>query len=221
MAPNRKKRSTFGRKKPSSNNRKFRSEKLMVVPPIYPNKPIRRTVRFVSTAAFAGQTFTQQDLYSQFLTVVAVTGNAISFADMVRIRGIKIWIQNFVTPGAQFTIQPLSGDVNNQFASPERTYTLVSSSSAQPSFLHIKPKGKDDPLGGWKESNNVNFAQTMLVASWTGGLGLTIDFDFDVILNTVGGPNGYAVITTTTVLGTLGGRGIFGGNMNISGSNQL
>jgi hypothetical protein len=187
---------------------------------IQPN-PIRRiTKRWVSTAAFAAQTFTQSDLYNQFLVVVATTGNAIPYADMIRIRKIRAFVQG--AAGAAFTIQPLSGDVNNQFASPERTYTIQCNNPSAPcQSLVIKPRGPDDPLGGWKETSNAGFATALLVASWVNGTtGLTIEMDFDYIENWIGGPNGYAVLTTTTVLGTIGGRTILS-NMNVSGSNQL
>jgi hypothetical protein len=173
----------------------------------------------VSTAVFAGQTFTQADLYNQFLVVVATTGNAISYADMVRIRKIKIYVQG--QAGIAFTLQPLNADVNNQFASPERTWTVQCQNASAPTqSLTIKPSGPMDPLGGWKETSNAGFATALFVASWNGTTGLTIDITFDYIENVVGGPNGYAVVTTTTTLGTVGGRPILG-SMNVLGSNQL
>jgi hypothetical protein len=186
---------------------------------IRPNPFRSITKRWVSTTAFAAQTFTQSDLYNQFLVVVATTGNAIPYVDMVRMKKIKIFVQG--QAGNSFTIQPLSADVNNQFASPERTWTIQCNNASAPTqSLMIKPKGPEDPLGGWKETNNVNFAETLFVASWTGALGLTIDISFDYIENVIGGPNGYAVITSTSTLGTVGGRTILS-NMNVSGSNQL
>jgi hypothetical protein len=194
---------------------------LVRIPRFLQPNPIRRIMkRWVSTAAFSAQTFTQSDLYNQFLVVVATTGNAVPFADMVRIRKIRAFVQG--TAGAAFTIQPLSGDVNNQFSSPERTYTIQCSNASAPTqSLVIKPRGPDDPLGGWKETSNAGFATALLVASWQNGTtGLTIEMDFDYIENWIGGPNGYAVLTTTTTLGTVGGRTILS-NMNVSGSNQL
>jgi len=187
---------------------------------IQPN-PVRRVKkRWISTAAFSAQTFTQSDLYNQFLVVVATTGNAIPFVDMVRIRKIEVYVQG--AAGTTFTIQPLDADVNNQFASPERTWTIQCSSNAAPTqSLTIKPKGGMDPLGGWKETSNAGFATSLFTATWANGTtGLTIDISFEYIENFVGGPNGYAVLTTTTVLGTVGGRSILS-NMNVSGSNQL
>jgi len=173
----------------------------------------------VSTAAFAAQTFTQADLYNQFLVVVATTGNAVPYVDMVRLKRLKAYVQG--QAGNAFTIQPLDADVNNQFASPERTWTIQCQNASAPTqSLVVKPKGPMDPLGGWKETSNAGFATALFVASWSGGMGLTIDITFDYIENVVGGPNGYAVVTTTSVLGTVGGRTIFS-NMNVLGSNQL
>jgi hypothetical protein len=175
--------------------------------------------RWVSTAAFAAQTFTQADLYNQFLVVVATTGNAVSYADMVRIVKIEAFVQG--QAGNEFVIQPLNADVNNQFASPERTFTIqCQNASTATQSLRLYPKGPMDPLGGWKESSNAGFATPLFTATWTGTLGLTLDITFDYIENFIGGPNGYAVVTTTTVLGTVGGRTILS-NMNVSGSNQL
>jgi hypothetical protein len=194
---------------------------LVRIPRFLKPNPVRRILkRWVSTAAFSAQTFTQADLYNQFLVVVATTGNAISYADMIRIRRITCFVQG--SAGAAFTIQPLSGDVNNQFASPERTYTIQCNNPNAPAqSLRLKPMGPEDPLGGWKETSNAGFATPLFTASWVNGTtGLTIELDLEYIENWIGGPNGYAIVTTTTVLGTIGGRTILS-NMNVSGSNQL
>jgi hypothetical protein len=193
----------------------------VVIPKFIRPNPFRRiTKRWVSTAAFAAQTFTQSDLYNQFLVVVATSGNAVPYADMVRIVKLRAYIQG--AAGALFTLQPLNADVNNQFASPERTWAIQCQNASAPTqSLVIRPTGPSDPLGGWKESSNVNFAETLFVASWQNGTtGLTIDITFDYIENVVGGPNGYAVLTSTSTLGTVGGRSILS-NMNVIGSNQL
>jgi hypothetical protein len=186
---------------------------------IFPNLPRKVTYRYTNTGAIAGQTFALADGHNQFLTVVATTGNAISFVDMWRIRRIQLWS---IGSGVVTTIQPLSGDINNAFNSPERTFALSPIGTSQPGYLSIRPRGPQDPLGGWKETNNVNFAETLFVLSCTGGAGaLIMDIDFEFVLNIVGGPNGYAVITSTTVLGTLGSVKPLGGLMQLVGSNQL
>jgi hypothetical protein len=195
--------------------------KIEKIPPRLLPNPIRKAIRRYSTAtSFSAQTWTQSTLYNQFLTVVAVSGNAISFADMVRIKRIKAWVFGM---GSDLVIQPTNADVNNQFASPERTYTASCVSTAFPAVLVIKPNKVNDPLGGWKETNNVNFAEILLVlnfaASTTGGF-LVLDFEYEYIENIVGGPNGYAVITSTTVLGTMGSVVPFA-PLFIVGSNQL
>jgi hypothetical protein len=187
---------------------------------LYPN-PIRKAVRRYSTAtAFSAQTITQSTLYNQFLTVVATTGNAIPFADGVRIRKICAWVFGM---GSNFVIQPTNGDVNNQFSSPERTYTAQCLSDAYPAKLVLKPKNSADPLGGWKETNNNNFAEVLAVLNFASG-GVTpfliLDIHFEYVENIVGGPNGYAVITSTTTIGTLGSVTPFN-PLFIVGSNQL
>jgi hypothetical protein len=112
---------------------------------IQPN-PVRRIKkRWVSTAAFAAQTFTQADLYNQFLVVVATTGNAVPYADMVRIRKIEVYCQG--AAGTTFTIQPLNADVSNQFASPERTWTIQCSTNNAPTQSLIKTKRVNGSFG--------------------------------------------------------------------------
>jgi hypothetical protein len=190
------------------------------IPKFIRANPIRSIKkRWVSTAAFAGQTFTQSDLYNQFLVVVATTGNAIPFVEMVRIKKITAFVQGIA--GTELVIQPLDADVSNQFASPERTWTIQCQNASAPTqSLSFGPRGPTDPLGGWKSTTNVGFATPLFTVTWTGTTGLTLDIDFEYIENWVGGPNGYAVVTTTTVIGTVGGRTILS-SMNVSGSNQL
>lgn len=196
--------------------------KIEKIPPkVYPN-PIRSvTRRYETNTAFSAQTFTQSTLYNQFLmVVVAATGNAISYADMVRIKKIKAWVFGF---GSSFEIQPLTGDIQNQFCSPERTFSANCISTAFPATLVVKPRNGQDPLGGWKESNTTNFAQTLLLLNFAvgpAGGSLILDVSYDYIENIVGGPNGYGMITSTLVLGTMGSVTPFA-PLVVSGSNQL
>lgn len=198
-----------------------KSVKLQIerIPPRLLPNPVRQAVRrYINNAAFTSQTFTQSTLYDQFLMVVAVTGNAISYADMVRIRKIKIWLRGV---GAYATLQPLAGDPNNVFCSPERTYTVDVASDAFPSTLVVKPRGGVDPLGGWKETNNAGFAQTLMILGTSAAAGnFIMDVHYEYVENIVGSPNGYAKITSTTTLGSMGSVTPFVG-LQVAGSNQL
>jgi len=208
------------RKKLSTKKGARPSQVSIPIPPRLQPNPVRKIVkRYTNNATFGGQTFTQADLYNQFLIVVATTGNCVPYVDMVRIRKIRVWSYG---TGSLTVLQPLDGDVNNQFASPERTYSITPLGTAQTGYMEIRPRGSTDPLGGWKETSNVNFAQTLFTLTTTCTAGnLIIDVLYEYIENCVGGPNGYAFLSSTTVLGTVGGEKWAGGAMVVVGQNAL
>lgn len=164
--------------------------------------------------------FNTADGHSQFLVVVALTGNAVPIVDMWRIRKIKIWNSNRSQDVLLSTLAQSS--VQNGVNSRERSVLAQRAlGDTQPTTCTVTPTGQSDPLGYWYETSTLNPGQNLFSVTTNALTDVVMDIWFEYILNWVGIANGYAVVTTTTTLGTLGAVSPLGGKFRPANVNVL
>lgn len=185
------------------------------------SQPVSRAHRrFNLVGAGTTNVFNTADGHGQFLVVVAVTGNAVPWVDMWRMRKIKIWNSNrsndvVLTALSQSTVQ-------NGVNSRERTVCAQRAlGDTQPTVCEITPTGPSDPLGFWYETSTLNSGQNLFTVTTTALTDVVMDIWFDYIVNVVGVANGYAIVTTTSSLGTLGAIQPVGGKFRPANINVL
>jgi len=84
----------------------------------------------------------------------------------------------------------------------------------------------DSPLGSWHKTSTTNFAGSLFILNinQNGGTNnkvVTMDIEFEYILNLVGLPQGYTIAGAGLTAGTLGGANIMGSNMSLRDINIL
>jgi len=195
-------------------------------PPSYNATPIQRTRRrFVSNenVAITNLTFNLATGHRQFTCVTVASTSGVSYADCWRIRKISVWTINYIDNATTATLIPVGADTSdNSFVDREAVFECTSRSEADPGHMSIKP-ALDTPLGSWHRTNNTNASGTLFIlnvdyggASSGNWATVTVDIEFDYVLNVYGAPQGYAPSTTSAVLGSLGGQ-----NLTIGGSAAL
>lgn len=201
-------------------------------PPDYNASPTyccRRRFASGTATAITNQTFTLASGHDQFLEVINVAGLATCFVDMWRIKRIFVWCNNFEEHSTTVSILPVGADIDsNSFNDREAVFTCSSRGVALPGSMEISPS-RNSPLGQWHETTTVNAAGGLFVmnCNYQGNLTdfgvITMDIEFDFVINMTGIANGYTIATATTTLGTLGGRqwASAGGGMNPLGVNVL
>lgn len=182
--------------------------------------------RFVQNGAVSNQAFTLANGHDQFLVVTnSATGGAVCYADCWWIKKIELWAISEGNLPTTATITPVGADLDsNMFNDREQAFVIQSRSTADPAYMKIVPK-RNSPLGGVHFSSNVNVAGTLFqcnigTSGGSSNFRCTMDITFGYVLNLVGLPLGYGVVTATTTLGTLGARGILSG-FQPSGINNL
>jgi hypothetical protein len=188
-------------------------------PPMLNSQPIQKYVRrFKQIGAMSNQAFALANGHEQFLVVVALTGNAVPYVDQWRIRKITIWNSDQINlTQLHVTAQDTADNFKNSL---DRALSCISRSADKPGKLVYRPT-EGDPLGSWHETSNVNFAGTLFTLTNGGTTGTIMDIVFDTVPNLLGLANGFASVTATTSLGTMGARPISGGNMVPQGINSL
>lgn len=185
--------------------------------------------RFINNATtITNQAFALSNGHDQFLTVVSVTGLAVSYADSWRLKMIKIYLAGNSNAGnvynTSFSVSPVGTDTSsNMFNDKEAIYQMQSSSVSETRCMKIKC-GERTPLGSWHFTSGVNpagnlFQYNAVSGSPTLAGNVTMDLVFDYIPNLAGLPLGYSITTGTTTVGTIGGRNI--GGFALRGINNL
>jgi len=180
--------------------------------------------RFQQSAAVSNSGFTTQMGHDQFLVVTSAAGAAVSTVDAWRIRRITFYAvpQSGSSTALGFTDTSTDG-VTNMRNDPEKLYLMTARS--QDGEKMTVCVGKNSSLGGWKFTSNVNIASSLfalnVVNSGTGNAQVTMDIEFETLLNLVGLPLGYGTTTLSTVVGAQGGRNVLGGAMVLIGINNL
>lgn len=182
--------------------------------------------RFTQNNAVVNQAFTLANGHDQFLVVTnSATGGAVPYADCWWIKKIEIWCISEANLPTSVTLTPVGADLDsNMFNDREQAFVIQSRSQADPAYMKVIPK-RSSPLGGVHFTSNVNVAGALFQMNIGGSGGAsnfrcTMDITFGYVLNLVGLPLGYGVVTSTTTLGTLGARGVLSGFQPI-GINNL
>jgi hypothetical protein len=87
---------------------------------------------------------------------------------------------------------------------------------------------RDTPLGSWHRTSTVNPTGPLfgLDVSYGGASSgnwatITMDIEFEFVLNVIGGPQGFLYTSAVIVPGTMGGTNLFGGGFQLLDSNVL
>jgi hypothetical protein len=162
-----------------------------------PMKLARTTRRFVCDTNFTG-TFLQSDGHGQFLTATSATTCA-TFVDMWRIRRIRVYARNNESDyPVQVTITPSGTDSNiNAINSLVKIYAVESQSSASAMIMELKP-GLNQLWGMWHKCITTASSSTILTIACSTPSGAIdantiFEFDFEYLLNIVGGLQSYTV----------------------------
>jgi len=201
-------------------------ETRLVMSPKYPptfdaNPTYQCTRRFHSsgTVAIVSLGITLGSLHRQFSVVTVASTTAVCFVDCWRIRKVSIWALNAdVDKTTTVSVYPVGIDSSdNMFADREQVYVCSSRSEAEPGHMAIVP-ARDMPMGAWHRTTTVNTSGNLFVinvdtaAASSGHYGtVTMDIEFDFVLNLFGAPQGYSPATTSATLGTMGGQNITSG----------
>lgn len=183
-------------------------------PPAYNAIPTYRVKRrFVSAEAVAisNLAFTLVRGHNNFMVATDST-TLYPYVDMWRIRRISVWTINYVDNATTATIFPVGTDIDtNNFNDRERAFTCSSRSEAMPGHMSIVP-ARDTPLGSWHKTSNVNSTGNLFImnvdyggASSGNWATVTLDLDFEIVLNTFGSAPGYTRAVVGASVGTMYG----------------
>jgi hypothetical protein len=172
--------------------------------------------RFALNGNFTSS-FTMQDGHQRFLVATGTT-TAISYADIWRIKEVKVFCRNNEQDAScQVAFTPSFSDPSNSNAinSVPKTYGLESQSSASAAILVYRP-GRLDPMGLWHRTNNAVNTNlfTVQTSASTGAVdqNTLIDITFEYVINLNGGNSPYTVTGLGSLIpGALGALPIFGG----------
>jgi hypothetical protein len=178
--------------------------------------------------AITSQNFNLSQGHRQFLVVTDTAGTAVCYVDVWRIKSISVWTINYVDNATTCEVRPLTTDIDsNSYNDREATYSCSSRSEAQPGAMKIIP-ATDTPLGSWHKTSTVNSSGTLFNinvnyggASSGNWATVTLDIEFEYVLNMAGGPQGYSVSTGTLTPGTLGGANLFSSALLLQDVNVL
>lgn len=179
-------------------------------------KKFQAVRRFVQNGVVSNQAFTLANGHDQFLCVTNVSGAAVPIADCWRIKRIDVWAISEGNFPTSVIVTPTGSDItSNNYNDPEAAFEITSRSASEPAKMSIVPS-KKSPMGSWHFTSNTNFAGALFQMSINtpGGSNnyrVTLDITFEYVLNWVGLPLGYGIVTATTTLGTIGCRGILSG----------
>lgn len=214
--------------KPKQNSQNIMEARLGPAPRIPPPRSLtrvdREVRRFNQNGAVANQAFTLANGHDQFLVVTNVSGAAVPYVDCWRIKSITVWALSSNDTSTTATIIPNGVSSDNMRNDPQKIFSCSSRSSAEPACFKILTS-KSEPLGSWHDTSNVGVASTLFTMNVAVGGGatlsrVTMDIEFETLVNLVGFPLGYGVVTSTTTLGTVGARSILT-NMSLQGINNL
>jgi len=176
-------------------------------------------------ASVSNQSFSLANGHDQFLVVTNVTGAAVPYVDSWRIKRLRIWALSAEDTSTTVTLTPTGAGVDNMRNDRESVYEICSRSSADPAFMELRTT-KTQPLGSWHFTSNTGFANALFqISVGIGAVGtkntrVTLDIEFETVINFAGPPLGYGVVTGTTTLGSVGGRNILSG-FALQGVNNL
>jgi hypothetical protein len=216
------------KKNPGKRNNKMFLETHFVsvpkFPPEFDNGPttlVRR--RWVSNATnpVTNMIFALAQGHRQFLISTSSLTSAVPYVDTWRIRKISVWCINDVDHTTSVTIVPAGIDIDsNMFNDREKIFSCSSKSEAEPGRMAIVP-AEDSPLGSWHVTSTVNPSGSLFVMNVNyGGASsgsrstVTMDIDFETVVNVFGSPNGYSVVPNVAASnGSLGGAHLFSGGL--------
>lgn len=195
-------------------------------PPAYtPLHVLRTRRRWGQTGQITGTAFTLADGHNQFLVATTATSST-CYVDTWRIRRMWVWCNNDDEKATSVSINPVGIDTSdNMFNTREFLYACQSRSQAEPGHMCIKAS-VDSPLGSWHKTSTVNFAGSLFILSINNNGGtnyktVTMDIEFEYILNLVGLPQGYSIAGAGLTAGTIGGANIMGAAMSLRDINIL
>jgi hypothetical protein len=144
-----------------------------------------------------------------------------SYVEEWRIRKIWVWCTNYQDNSTTVSITPVGLDTDtNCFNDRDQVFTCSSRSEAEPGHMEITP-ARDTPLGSWHRTSTVNPNMALFtIAAEYGGASsgnwatITLDIEFEFMLNLVGNPLGYTGTTGATTVGLLSGSNI-GASQNL------
>lgn len=178
----------------------------------------RRRQRWVSAEnqAISNVNFTLAGGHYQF-KVHETTTAFTSYVDEWRIRKIWVWSINYIDNATTVTITPVGLDTDtNCYNDRDQVFTCSSRSEAEPGRMCIRPS-RATPLGSWHRTTTVNPNMALFTinvdyggASSGNWATVTLDIEFEFMLNLVGAPLGYSGTTGVTTAGTLSGANIGG-----------
>lgn len=203
-------------------------------PPDFDNTPVHTITRRFQSAEnidIATRSFTLAWGHRQFGVVIDAVGNCKCYADVWRIKKIRVFCNNYVDNATTVTIQPITQDLDtNCFNDREAGYTCSSRSEAMPGHMEVVP-ARDTPLGSWHKTSTLNtsgglFNITVDYGGASSGNWATITMDivFEYTVNLIGLPQGYTwtcSLGAGATSGTLGGSDIFSSAMIVQGVNEL
>ncbi len=163
-----------------------------------PTYYVRR--RFVSNEAIAltNAAWNLSHGHNQFCMATTTTA-LLPFVEMWRITKISIWVINYVDNGTTATLYPVGTDIDsNSYNDRERAFSCSSRSEAEPGAMAVIPS-RSTPLGSWHKTSLVNSSGTLFVlnvdyggASSGNWATVTMDIEFEIVLNTFGLSPGYS-----------------------------
>lgn len=228
-----------GRKKKPSGKRVPEPLRTVMVacsnfPPNYQATPTLRCKRrwtSVENVAVTGFLFLLSSGHRCFSIVTTASTTAMPYVDCWRIRRISVWTINSDENATTAVLTPLGLDIDsNSFNDRQQAFSCSSRSDATPGKMSIKP-APDTPLGAWHLTSTVNSAGTLFSleidyggASSGNWASVTLDIDFEYVLNDIGAPRGYTVATTSPTLGLMGGYDLFVGGsacFSLQGINNI
>jgi len=208
----------FTPKEKRDHREKLKYELSLRPPRFNPSPIIRVTRRFRATGTVSGN-FTVASGHNQFLVVTVASTTAISYADIWRIRRVRIWSPITAVGADGFcSITPIALDTSQAFFN-DRTLPIndTTTSADRPAFVEWVPK-PNTPSGSWHATTSTNTSANL----WTiaASAGSTVDIELDYTECTSIASNSYSTATGIASLGLLGSRA-FGSGLITFGMNSV
>lgn len=188
----------------------------------------RRWVSAENVSLSAG-VFNLASGHLQFMMTTSTT-TAYVYADSWRIKKINVWTINYIDNATTANLYPVTVDLDsNSFNDREAAFTCSSRSEADPGHMEIIP-ARDTPLGAWHETSTVNSTGVLFnfVVDYGGASSgnwatVTMDIEFEYVMNVVGSAAAYTYSGTFAGPGILAGHNLFSGGtgMLLQTVNQL
>ncbi len=199
-------------------------------PPSFDITPVytcRRRWQSNEAVAVSNYNFTLEDGHKQFLAVIGTSGLSRPIVECWRIKKISVWTINYVDNSTSAILRPLSTDIDtNNFNDREGVFICSSRSEAEPGKMSIVP-ARDTPLGSWHKTSTVNSSGSLFNFTIDNGgassgnwATVTLDIEFEFVLNLVGAAAGYSTSSLTiTNQGALYGTNLASNGLLLQGIN--